>query len=168
MRHLEFRDEPGWNATQKVRHQGTYNSNPLAAAAGLACLQKCADSAIQARCDDLASGLRAGLNGVLERRGLPGFVWGSSSVFHVGLGETCANRTSGDLQAPTGLPADKLKASAQGPLAGPLQQGMLLEGVDFFASGGLLSVAHRDADIATTVGAFDRVLGRMEREGLFG
>jgi glutamate-1-semialdehyde 2,1-aminomutase len=168
MRHLEFRDEPGWNATKKVRHQGTYNSNPLAAAAGLACLQKCADPAIQARCDALASSLRAGMNGVLERRGLPGFVWGESSVFHVGLGETSANRTAGDLRAPAGVPADQLKASAQGPLAGPLQLGMQLEGIDFFSSGGLLSVAHREADVATTVDAFDRVLGRLETEGLFG
>jgi glutamate-1-semialdehyde 2,1-aminomutase len=167
MRHLEFRDEPGWNATKKVRHQGTYNSNPLAAAAGLACLQKCADPAVQSRCDALASGLRAGLNGVLVRRGLPGFVWGESSVFHVGLGERCANLTAGDLRAPAGFSADRLKASAQGPLAGPLQQGMLLEGIDLFASGGLLSVAHTEGDVETTVAAFDRVLGRMESEGFF-
>jgi glutamate-1-semialdehyde 2,1-aminomutase len=134
----------------------------------LACLQKCADPAVQARCDELASTLRAGMNDVLERRGLPGFVWGESSVFHVGLGETCANRSAGDMRAPAGVPADKLKASAQGPLAGPLQIGMQLNGVDFFSSGGLLSVAHTDADVATTVAAFDRVLGRMEAEGFFG
>ena len=168
MQHLAFKDEPGWNQTQKVRHQGTYNSNPLAAAAGLACLRKCADPAVQARCDELAGTLRLGLNRVLEARAVPGFAWGESSVFHVALGQGCANRAAGDFSAPAGVPSDKLKASAQGPLAGPLAQGMLLEGIDFFSSGGMLSVAHTEADIATTVAAFDRVIGRMAREGLFG
>ena len=168
MQHLEFKDEPGWNQTKKARHQGTYNSNPLAAAAGLTCIRKCADPAIQARCDELARSLRIGLNQVLTARSVPGVAWGESSVFHVALGETGASRTDGDLRAPAGVSADKLKASAQGPLAGPLQQGMLLEGMDLFSSGGLLSVAHTEADIEETVSAFDRVIGRMGEEGMFG
>ena len=60
MQHLEFKDEPGWNQTKKVRHQGTYNANPLAAAAGLACLRTCADPSIQARCDELAAACGSG------------------------------------------------------------------------------------------------------------
>ena len=34
MEMLAFKDEPGWNATKKVRHQGTYNASPLVSAAG--------------------------------------------------------------------------------------------------------------------------------------
>lgn len=48
-----------------------------------------------------------------------------------------------------------------------MQQGMLLEGVDFFASGGLLSIAHTDADLDHTLTAFDLVVRRMADEGLF-
>ena len=163
---LAFRDDPAWNATRKVRHPGTFNANPLSAAAGLACLQKCADGAVQRRCDDLGARLRSGLNAVFARRGAPGFAYGERSVFHVVLGATPTNATDGDLRFPDGVDAATLKGAA-GPLAGPLQQGMLLEGVDLFNSGGLLCVAHTEADIDQTVAAFDRVLGRLEDEGAF-
>ena len=39
--------------------------------AGLACLQKCADPAVQEHCGRLASPLRSGFNVVLDKRGLP-------------------------------------------------------------------------------------------------
>ena len=167
MRHLEFSDEPGWNTTKKVRHQGTYNSNPVAAAAAIACLTKCADPGVQQRCDDLARRLRIGLNGILAERGAPGIVWGDSSVFHVVLGEASDDVALGDVRYPTGKSAEALKASGQGPLTATLHQGMLLEGVDFFASGGMLSVAHTEADLDRTLSAFDRVVRRMGDEGLF-
>nr|WP_231578003.1 aminotransferase class III-fold pyridoxal phosphate-dependent enzyme [Thermorudis peleae] len=36
---LEFRDDPAWNQERRVQHPGTFNANPLSAAAGCACLQ---------------------------------------------------------------------------------------------------------------------------------
>ncbi len=164
---LEFKDEPGWNATRKVRHPGTFNANPLSAAAGIACLARCADPALQAGCDALAARLRAGLNATFDRRDLPGFAWGDSSAFHLALGETCANRTAGDLRCPEGVPAATLKRSGDTPLAARLHLGMLLEGVDLFHGGGFLSAAHTEADVDQTLAAFDHVLGRMEEEGAF-
>lgn len=167
MKHLEFTDEPGWNTTKKVRHQGTYNSNPVAAAAGYTCLTLCADPAVQATCDDLASRLRSGFNGVLSKRNAPGISWGESSVFHIAIGAASPDVSKGDVRYPTGMAAEELKASAAGPLTGTLVQGMLIEGVDLFSSGGILSIAHTDADIDNTLRAFDRVVGRMQSEGLF-
>ena len=164
---LEFRDEPEWNTSRKVRHQGTFNANPLAATAGLTCLQHCADPAIQTRCDDLARQLRSRLNAALDRRGVRGFAWGESSVFHIALGEDCTNRGDGDLHAPTGVAPTALKLSPANAFAGPLALGMLIEGVDLFGGGGMLSVAHTEADIDHAATAFDRVLGRLEDEGLF-
>jgi glutamate-1-semialdehyde 2,1-aminomutase len=167
MQLLAFKDDPTWNATRKVRHPGTFNANPLSAAAGIACLRKCADGAVQARCDALAARLRAGLNAAIGRRGAPAVAYGERSVFHVLLGERPANFDGGDLRFPEGVPAATLKG-ASGPLAGPLHLGMLLEGVDFFNSGGMLSVAHTEADVDHTVAAFDRVLGRLQDEGVLG
>jgi glutamate-1-semialdehyde 2,1-aminomutase len=167
MQLLAFKDDPTWNATKKVRHPGTYNANPLSAAAGLTCLRRCADPAVQAGCDELAARVRVGVNTVLEERGLPGFCWGDSSVFHIALGETAANRTAGDLRHPAGVSQQTLKQSGASALSGPLAQGMLLEGVDLFNTGGLLSIAHTEADVEHTVAAFDRVVGRMADEGLF-
>jgi glutamate-1-semialdehyde 2,1-aminomutase len=164
---LEFRDDPVWNATRKVRHQGTYNANPLAAAAGVACLDKIADGGHQERAEQLAVRLRGGFNTALERRGLPGFAWGESSVFHVALGLSCSNRTAGDLRSPEGVSAAQLKASPSSRENGLLYPGLLLEGVELFSGGGMVSVAHTEDHIDETISAFDRVLGRIEAEGAF-
>ena len=45
--------------------------------------------------------------------------------------------------------------------------GMLLEGVHLFHSGGLTCVRHTPEDIATTLEAFEKVVGRMKNEGDF-
>ena len=164
---LEFKDDPVWNATRKVRHQGTYNANPLAAAAGVACLDKIADGSPQRRADELAARLRAGFNTVLERRNVPGFAWGDSSVFHVALGLSCDNRTAADLRSPRGVSAAELKASPGSRANGLLYPGLLLEGVELFNGGGMVGVAHSDVDIDSTIEAFDRVLARIETEGAF-
>ncbi|MCC6314868.1 MAG: aminotransferase class III-fold pyridoxal phosphate-dependent enzyme [Thermomicrobiales bacterium] len=168
MEMLEFKDEPGWNATRKVRHQGTYNAQPLAAAAGATCLEKIADGSAQRVCDDLATQLRTGFNTVLEQRGLPGFAWGESSVFHVALGQSCNNRSAGDLRKPEGVATAELKNSAGTKATAMLYPAMMLEGIELFHGGGMLSTAHTDADIERTLAAFDRSLQRIEAEGGFG
>lgn len=166
MEHLLFKDEPGWNAKKKVIHPGTFNANPLSAAAGATCLAKCADPAVQAHCDAMAARLRIGFNTVLETKGVAGCAWGDSSAFHVIVGERVSNRTAGDLRTPEGVPAATLKASGKAGLAGPLSAAMLLEGVDLFNTGGMMSVRHTEADIDFTIEAFERSLGRMRIDGM--
>jgi glutamate-1-semialdehyde 2,1-aminomutase len=165
---IAFKDEPGWNKDRRVPQAGTYNANPLAAAAGAACLAKVADPAVQRHCDDLAARLRAGLNDVFERREIPGFAWGESSVFHLAVGELATNRRAEDLRSPEGVSAEFLKSSGGTDLAQILEVGALLEGVHLFHAGGFFSTAHTEADVDTTIQAIDTVLGRMDAEGLFG
>ena len=164
MDYVAFRDTPGWGK-KKIGHPGTYNANPMSATAGIACLDKCADPAVQEVCDALAARLRAGLNTVLEERGIPGAVWGESSVFHIIIGETVTNRTAGDLRAPEGVSAETLKASSKAGLAQPLTIAMELEGVDLFSTGGMLSIAHTEADVDFTIAAFDRAVSRLRLDG---
>jgi glutamate-1-semialdehyde 2,1-aminomutase len=164
---IEFRDEPGWNATRRVPQAGTYNANPLAAAAGYAALVKCADPAIQAYCDDLAAKVRTGLNQVITSLGVPAFAWGESSVFHVALGQPASNLVAGDLHTPEGVTVEFLKGSGNNPLGMAFEIGMLLEGVHVFHSGGLLSTRHTDEDVAFTIAAAERVLTALQAEGAF-
>lgn len=166
MEHLLFKDEPGWNAKKKVIHPGTYNANPLAATAGYTCLTRCEDPAVQQHCDEMAARLRVGLNAAFENHGVEGCAWGESSVFHIIVGERCTNRTAGDLRMPEGIPTATLKSSGKAGLATQLSLGMLLEGVDLFNGGGLMSVTHGPDDIDFTIEAFERTLGRMRNEGL--
>lgn len=165
MDHLLFKDEAGWNAKKKVIHPGTYNANPLSAAAGYTCLVKCEDPAVQQHCDEIAARIRIGFNTVLENHGMNGCAWGESSAFHVILGEVVTNRTAGDLRVPEGVAPATLKASGKAGLAGPLNTAMLLEGVDLFNTGGLLSVKHTADDADFTIAAFDRAVQRLRLEG---
>jgi glutamate-1-semialdehyde 2,1-aminomutase len=164
---LAFKDEPGWNATKKVRHQGTYNASPVVSAAGITCLQKAADPHVQATCDDLAARLRSGFNAAIVERGVPGYAWGESSVFHLKLGESVPNQTGSDMRVPAGVSAEALKESGHGRLNGLLHLGMMLEGVELFHSGGMTSVVHTTDDVDQSVEAFGRVLDRMAAEGAF-
>jgi glutamate-1-semialdehyde 2,1-aminomutase len=165
---LEFRDnDPSWNAEHKVGHPGTYNANPLAALAGSRCLEIVSDPAIQEHSDKMAARFRAGANDVLVQRGIPGFVYGEASVFHIMLGQRCTNMTSGDLHTPQGVTPETLKLGPRAKLEGVLTAGMLLEGAHLFHAGGLLSIAHTNEDIDKSVAGFERTVVRMRDEGLF-
>jgi glutamate-1-semialdehyde 2,1-aminomutase len=163
---LEFRDDPVWMSTKKVGHPGTYNANPLAAAAGAAALEKCANPAVQAHCDNLAAQLRAGMNAILVEEGVPGAVWGESSAFHIMVGTEVTNLAATDMHRPEGVPASVLKASGKAGLGGTVHLAMLIEGVDLFSGGGLFSTAHTQADVDRTIDAFDRVITRFKKDGL--
>lgn len=163
---LAFRDEPGWNQTKKVAHPGTYNANPLSAAAGITCLDIIADGSVQAQADAAAAALRTGFNQVLRRHGVPGFAWGESSIFHLMLRHSCANQEA-DIRIPQGIAPEILKSGVTGALSTALHQGMLLNGVDLFHGGGLVSVTHSPDDVEKTVHALDVTIGRMLKEGLF-
>jgi glutamate-1-semialdehyde 2,1-aminomutase len=165
---LAFKDDAEWNATRKVRHQGTYNASPVVSAAGAACLQKAADPSVQAYCDEMAARLRGGFNAALVARDLPGYVWGESSVFHVRLGERVPNQTGGDMRVPEGVSAEDLKNSSHGKQNDLLHLGLMLEGIELFHAGGMTATVHTPEIIDETIATFGRVLDRMVDEGAFG
>ncbi|WP_231577917.1 hypothetical protein [Thermorudis peleae] len=126
-----------------------------------------ADPAVQRHADAMAARLRRGMNQILVRRGIPGFVWGESSVFHIVLGTRCANQHGEDIRIPEGVAPEVLKAGLSGRLGHLLHLAMVNEGVDLFHGGGLVSAVHTEAEIDATIEAFDRALQRMDEEGLF-
>ena len=166
MEHLVFKDRTGMEFEEEVIHPGTYNANPLSAAAGFTCLQKCENPGVQRHCDEMAARIRTGINTTLEQHGINGCAWGEASSFHIVVGEVVTNRTAGDLRVPEGISSATLKAAGKAGLSGPLSAAMLLEGVDLFNTGGLLSVRHTAEDADFTVGAFERAVLRMRLDGL--
>jgi glutamate-1-semialdehyde 2,1-aminomutase len=164
---LAFKDEPGWNADKKVPHPGTYNANPLSAIAGATCLQMAANHRVQQQADEAGAKLRTGFNKVLVEENVPGFVWGESSVFHIILGETCQNQNGDDIRIPEGVAPERLKGGSDPKYDHALYQGMLLNGVDLFHGGGLVSSAHTEDDIQKTLDAFRATVVRMRQEGMF-
>ncbi len=157
MEYLDYRGDAYWDRHSRIGHQGTFNANPLSAAAGIACLARIAGGEPNRTADARGDELRAGLEGVLRRRGLPGWVNGESSVFHIVLAEPGLERP--------GTPADLFRLT-RGPVATALRQAMLIEGVDLMHTGAIVSAAHMPADVAFTLDAFDRALARLEAAGV--
>ena len=69
---LAFRGDPDWDRSQRVAHAGTFNANPLSAAAAIATLELCADASLQARANKAGEELRRALAEVMKRAGVPG------------------------------------------------------------------------------------------------
>lgn len=161
---LEISDDPARDAGRKVVHQGTFNANPLSAAAGAACLSVVADGGHGRRAGELAVLLRRGLNERFEALGAPGCAYGDSSVCHIILGDEAPNRTAADLRAPD-LPPETLKTKGSNKrLSWLFGLAMANEGVDLFAGSAIVSSAHTEADVGKTLEAFERSVQRLRAE----
>jgi glutamate-1-semialdehyde 2,1-aminomutase len=146
---LEYSGDPARDRRERVLHQGTFNANPVGAAAAVATLQIVATGEPHRQANRTGQRLREGLSDVLEKRGVPGTVVGETSVFQVLLGE-------GMVEAVAESDAAKL-IGARGPAAA-LRKAMLVEGVDLMRTGGFTSLSHTDGDIERVIDAFDRAV----------
>jgi glutamate-1-semialdehyde 2,1-aminomutase len=136
----------------RVSQNGTYNANPLCAAAGIAALDQLADGAPQRRAAELAARACDGFNQTLAALDIPGCAWRMQSMFHVYVGEGCPiwvedGEVRGEFEAATLL--------KRMPREDELRQAMMVRGVDLFHDGGFMSAVHTDADVDQTVGAFE-------------
>lgn len=159
MQHLAFGDA-AWNREHKIRHNGTFNANPLSAAAGVAMLERVASGEPGARATALAQRLIAGINGVFRARELSGWAaYGDASIFHLLVGSS-VEFVPGEL--PAGVPLAELKSGGDARLLQQLRLGLNNHGVDLMRGrSGFLSAAHTDADIDATVAAFAATLDEM-------
>src|ERR1700682_6196869 len=82
-----FKGELQKDRFERVLQQGTFNANPLSAAAGLTALQIVAGGWATEQANQKGEQLRVGLRDCLERRGVAGAVLGDFSVFQILLGE---------------------------------------------------------------------------------
>lgn len=165
LEHLSFK--PGdahWNRYRKIAHPGTFNANPLSAAAGVAALQIVATGEPQDRATALGVALRRGMNEAIVRRGLSGCVYGEVSMFHIYLGP-CPHSGDCDRTLCTNDPA-ALKAARSGPKADALRRYMLVHGADIQGAGGMLSSAHTVEDVDRAVEIFDKALGDVAESGV--
>ena len=150
---------------ERVSHQGTYNANPLAAVAGIATLEKVAQTDACTRASSATAQLRAGMNEVLAREGMPWAVYGDYSLFHV---FTNPKGMSIDARRfdPLAIGFDGLKKGKNAAMANALRLAMLIAGVDIMgAPGGTVSATHGDREIGQTVHAFQQAVQLIKAEG---
>ncbi len=150
---ITFRGDPDWDRSQRVAHAGTFNANPLSAAAAIATLELCADASLQARASKAGEELRRGLGEVMRRLGVPGTCYGEASIYHVSF------------EGKPGLAG--FDRPRKGPLYHLLRCALLNEGVDCSTNHGWVSAVHGDEEIARTVAAYERAFSAMQAEGAF-
>lgn len=150
---------------EKIGHQGTYNANPVSAAAGLAALEIIANDGMCEKANAYGEALRAELNDVIRAEGVPWAVYGEYSTFHVFTNPKGRADVSPDKFDPLALGYEELKANAPGAVQ-KLRLAMILNGVDIMGwPGGNIAAVHTDDDRVTTVEAFRESLRMMKAEG---
>jgi glutamate-1-semialdehyde 2,1-aminomutase len=157
---LEFR--PG---KAKMKHPGTFNANPLSAAAGVATLQLVGTGEPTRRANETARLLRRGLNAVFAERGLDWVAYGEFSGFKLVPGYQ-GPRPAGDDFIPYGGAPDKLDGPKDARLVQGFRRAMLLHGVDLPGLSGMTTAAHTEEDVARTVAAVAGAVALLREEGL--
>jgi glutamate-1-semialdehyde 2,1-aminomutase len=149
---------------EKISHPGTYNANPVSAAAGNATLEIIESSDACERAKTYAAELRAGLNEILAEERVPWAAHGTFSGFHVFLN-------------PKGRPIDPVKfdpfaidyremMAVPGPLAQKVRLALLVNGVDVMGRlAGFVSATHGKDEMAATLAAFRGALAMLRAEG---
>jgi glutamate-1-semialdehyde 2,1-aminomutase len=144
---MAFGPDAQWNRTQRVAQNGTYNSNPVVAAAGIAMLSQIADGKYHERANALGAELRAGLNEVFRKAGVPCVAYGDVSICHVSLeGEAGKGKKNPDLY-------HKWRCA------------LILNGIDMSAYHGWVSAVHTEREIEETVQGVARAVADLQADG---
>jgi glutamate-1-semialdehyde 2,1-aminomutase len=162
---INFTDPSGAPRTARVPHPGTFNANPLSAAAGAAALAIVATGEPHRAADAAARRLATEMNAVIRRHEVPGCVYGQSSLLHILLGQEAPVPADGiTWEWPDGERTTVPHTAP--PLVTAFRQAMINEGVDPMGVRLIVSAAHDDAAVEHTIAAFDRALAALQEEGL--
>ena len=141
---MTFGPDGQWNRSQRVAQNGTYNSNPLTAAAGIAMLSQLADGKLHETANRRGAELRAALNDVFKKAGAPCHAYGDVSVCHISLD----GKVGGKPKDPGVI--HKWRAA------------LILNGVDMSANHGWVSAVHGDREIEETTQAVARAVRDLQ------
>jgi glutamate-1-semialdehyde 2,1-aminomutase len=149
---------------EKITHQGTFNANPLSAAAGVAALEIVGTTDACARANRYADSLRRHVNEVFEEEHVPWAAYGMFSNFHI--------FTNPDRSAiaptrfdPKAIPAESFFDKRQAGVVHKFRLAMMTGGVDFSGSpGGVISATHGEAELEDTVKALRNTLRMLKQE----
>jgi len=153
---------------EKINHQGTFNANPVSAAAGVACLEIVADGAPCRTATDRAQRLQSMINRVFAEQDVPWAAFGEHSAVHI-----FTNPDGHDIDPmrfdATEIDAERLRTGGKHPAVPRFRLALMLHGVDISGRpGGSTSCMHSDADLEHTAEAVRRALQLLKEEGEFG
>jgi glutamate-1-semialdehyde 2,1-aminomutase len=162
--YLATKPDPEDNRRAKIAHAGTFNANPLSAAAGVAMLASVADGRAIRLVDQQAAKLRHGMNETLARDKVAWKIYGEHSDWKVFFGAETPPRDGAD-QSVRDVDWRRLDAK-NAEQSRALRQALILNGVDFNGARALVGTCHTDEVVAETLAAFDAAVRAMKQEGL--
>ena len=147
-----------WNRFKHVIHRGTWNGNPLTAAAAVEMLKIVEKGEVQKIAAGKASQLADGIQKEFDKRGIEACCHNATSVLHLHLGkcEKCDRTLC--LDTKKSMPAELVHA---------WNGHLILNGVHLHRGAmGMVSPAHTDADIEQTIEVFGKAMDGLLEEGV--
>jgi glutamate-1-semialdehyde 2,1-aminomutase len=158
---IAHRNDPDWDNNHRVYHPGTFNGNPLSAAAGATALEMIASQPINHQADAMAERLKKGINEVLGKLEIPGHAHGIASMIHVVLADCDCNR---ELCTMSHVKIAEANAS---PAVTAMKRGLQNRGVDIMSRETfLVSGTHTVQDIDQTLNTFEDTMAAVRADGL--
>ncbi len=154
-------DDPEWNRRRRIAHNGTFNANPLSAAAGVTALRLVATTPVNDTANARAEQLKDGLNDLLTRMEVRGVADGVASLIFLRLG---VDPEEADIERnPKAIEA--IKKGTNAARDHQFSLAMLNHGVD---SGNrfILGMKHSEQDIEATIDAVENSLKDLREAGL--
>ncbi|MEM2564823.1 MAG: aspartate aminotransferase family protein [Candidatus Bathyarchaeia archaeon] len=156
---LEFKAEG-----RRIAHPGTFNANPLSAAAGNACLGLILEGRVHPSINFKGEMLRRGLNDVIEDNRVDALVWGTTpSIIYVGFGLSPEDLNVSDIESY--IRFQKKREESQ-KITRIIEKELINKGVHPMGSRFILSIAHTRKDIETTIERFNEALRELKSEGI--
>lgn len=150
---------------EKIAHNGTFNANPLSAAAGIATLEIVGSTDACARANAFGDAVRARMNEVLAEEGVAWAVHGTYSSLHIYTNPEGADIVPGRFDAAAFIPRMLNKRGVD--ISGPVRMGLLVNGVDVnSALSGWISATHGEEELAATADALRATVRALRREGV--
>ena len=157
---IATRGDPEYNQRKRISHPGTFNANPLSAAAGSKALELVATTPVNDTANAMAARLKDSLNDLLSRLKIPGCASGIASLIFLRLG--VAHECDREVCI---LSPEEMRVVGDPKLAAQLNLALLNRGVHSGMRFILMS-AHREEDVDETVEAFEGALAEVRGLGL--
>ena len=158
---MAFQNDPEWDNHLRVAQGGTYNAQPVTAAAGIAALEAIANEGINARADAMSERLKDGLNAAFIQNEVTGHAHGISSIIHVNFGADCD--CDRDI---CNMPYQQIYDTMPAEMTRSLRRAMLVNGVDMMGGRAFIVSSSHDEDVIDrTTAAFSQSLKDLRAEG---
>ena len=157
---IEVRNDPEHDENRRISHPGTFNGNPLSAAAGVKALELVATTPVNETTDARGARLKDGLNDLLSRMEIPGCASGLNSMVFLRLGvdHECDKELCN-------LSKEELKATGDAGRDAQLDLALLNRGVHSGARF-IMHAALTEQDVDDTVEAYAGALADLRGEGM--